>query len=220
MLISLSREALLGCIVIVAVVIALSRHRVIGALIAIPSLIVVPLLVPAIAQRMAEAFVTGGAGRASLWNVAWTSLLQRPFFGWGTAGAIDALDSNFLRVYQAHPVGGWVITPHNTPLHVAVETGFTGLALYVAAIVATFLMLRTVKRSDRLWDIRVALTAALCALVFVSFFIDLASYKYVWIVLVTIAQLRTAARAAAPLVVPAVRTLAPVPLPARRTTVA
>jgi O-antigen ligase len=214
-LISLSREALLGSVIVVAVVIALSRHRIVGALIALPVLITVPLLVPAIGQRMAEAFVTGGAGRASLWHVAWTSIQQKPFFGWGTAGAIDALDSNFLRVYQAHP-SGWVITPHNTPLHVAVELGFIGLGFYVAAFVAAFLMLRVVPRLDRLWDIRVALTAALCALVFVGFFIDLESYKYVWLVLVTIAQLRTAVRMRAPAAVPAARPEPYVPRPAHR----
>ena len=41
---------------------------------------------------------------------------------------------------------------------------------------------------------RVAFTASLVALGFVSIFIDLANYKYVWIVLTTIAQLRTVAR--------------------------
>ncbi len=192
-LISLSREALLGCVLIVAVAVALSRHRIAGALIALPLLIGIPLFVPAIGQRMVEAFSTGGAGRTSLWHVALAALAQRPIFGWGTAGVVDAIDANFLRVYQAHPVG-WIITPHNTPLHTAVELGIIGLALFAAAYFAAFSMLRAVPRTGGLWDLRVGLTAALVAIVFVSFFIDLASYKYVWLVLTTIAQLRTVAR--------------------------
>ena len=196
-LISLSRETLLGCVAIVAVVILLSRRRLVGLAIGIPMMIGIPLLVPAIAQRMLEAFQTGGAGRTSLWHVAWIGFLQRPLLGWGVSGSIDAYDVNFFKVYQAHSVG-WVITPHNTPLHVAVELGVIGLALFVLAYAATFLMLRVVPKNDSLSDLRTGLAAALTALVLVSFFIDLLSYKYVWLVLTTIAQLRAVVRLRAP----------------------
>jgi O-antigen ligase len=216
-LVSLSRESLLGCLVIVAVVIAMSRHRLVGALITVPLVIAIPFFVPAIGQRMIEAFSTGGAGRTSLWRVALAEFAQHPIFGWGTSGAVDAYGANFLRVYQAHPVGGWVITPHNTPLHVAVELGVIGLALFIAAYVATLLMLNVVKRDDRLWDLRVALTAAFLALAFVGFFIDLASYKYVWLVFAAIAQLRTVVRLRAPVRAPAAVLEVPVARVPRRT---
>jgi hypothetical protein len=192
-MISLSRETLLGCVAIVVVVILLSRHRLVGLAVGIPVLIGIPLLVPTIAQRMLEALQTGGAGRTSLWHVAWIAFLQRPLLGWGVSGSIDAYDVNFFKVYQAHSVG-WVITPHNTPLHVAVEVGVLGLALFLLAYVSTFLMLRVVPPNDSLSDLRTGLAAALVALVLVGFFIDLAAYKYVWLVLATIAQLRAVVR--------------------------
>lgn len=189
-LISLSRETLLGCLVMGFVVILLSRRRLIGLAIAVPALITVLLFVPTVVQRMSEAFSTGGAGRTALWHAAWIAFLQKPLFGWGTAGSIEAYDVNFFRVYQAQSVG-WVITPHNMPLHIAVEVGIVGLVLFLLAYLSIFLQLRVVPRNDPAADLRVALTAAFVGLAFVSLFIDLATYKYVWLVMALIAQLRT-----------------------------
>jgi O-antigen ligase len=196
-LISLSRETLVGCLVIAAIVVLFSRRRLIGMAIGVPVMILIPLLVPSVAVRMSEAFSTGGAGRTAIWNVAWIAFKQRPFFGWGTAGAIDAYDVNFFKVYQPHSVG-WIITPHNTALHVAVEVGLVGLILFAVAWVAMFRQLGDVARDERVADLRLALLAALAALAIVSFFIDLGSYKYLWLVMATVAQLRTVVRMRAP----------------------
>ncbi|MEA2665829.1 MAG: hypothetical protein QOI11_2773, partial [Candidatus Eremiobacteraeota bacterium] len=110
--------------------------------------------------------------------------------------AIEAYDRNYLAVYAlVHQ--SWGRPPHNTPLHILLELGLVGLLLAGLAYATTFRQFAGIRRGDELYDLRVALTAALLALGFVSLFIDLANYKYLWVVLVAIAQLRSVAQARA-----------------------
>jgi exopolysaccharide production protein ExoQ len=191
---SLSREAFLGFILLIAVVVAFSKRRVLGALIGIPILVLTPLLVPAIGKRMTDAAATGGAGRTSIWQVGWVAYQQHPWFGWGAGSFIEAYDRMYLRVYQAYNAG-WGRASHNTLIHAAVELGLVGLVLIVVAYGASFRMLRGIRRGDPLYDLRVAFTASLVAVAFVGIFIDVANYKYMWVLLSTAAQLRTVVRA-------------------------
>lgn len=210
-LISLSREALLGSVLIGVVLVAFSKRRALGAAIALPLIVLLPVAVPAIGGRMLELSATGGAGRSFIWHIVWRAVQQHPLFGWGAGGAIEAYDRNYLAVYAlVHQ--DWGRPPHNTPLHVLLELGVVGLVLAGLAFVTTFRQFAAIRRGDALYDLRVALTAALVALGFVSLFIDMANYKYLWVVLVAIAQLRNAAQAGAaePPPQPAAR-----PLPAR-----
>ncbi len=190
---SLSREAIVAVIAIVAVVIWFSRRRVLGIVLAVPALAVVPLLVPAVAQRMADALVTGGAGRQSIWRVEWLAFWQHPVIGWGTGGAIEAYNRNYLLVFQPY-IAGWSRPPHNTPLSIAIELGIVGLLLFYGAWLAAFRPLVGIGRSSGIYDLRVALTAALVALFVVAFFVDVAPYKPFWLVLATAAQFATVAR--------------------------
>jgi O-antigen ligase len=191
-LMSLSREALVACAVMVVVVVAFSKRRVVAAAIGLPLLAIVPILIPAIGERMVEGFSTGGAGRTSIWQTALLAWKQHPWFGWGTGGVIDAYDRSYLAVYQAYNAG-WGRPPHNTPLHALVELGVVGFVLMSAAYLATFRQFRGIVRGSPLYDLRVGLCAALIGLGVVSLFIDLAAYKYLWLALCTIAQLRTVA---------------------------
>ena len=187
-LISLSREALLGVVLIVVVLALFSRRRLLSASLLIPPLVIVPLVVPSIGQRMALAFSTGGAGRTSIWQVGWYSFLQRPVIGWGVGGALQSYDTNFLSVFQKYDTG-WGMPPHNTYLHILIELGVVGFMLGSAAFVSILPQLRGIERGDSLFDLRVALTASLVAIVMVAGFIDLATYKYAWLVLTAIVQL-------------------------------
>lgn len=191
-LMSLSREALLACVVIAAVLVWFSRRRVLGFALAIPAVALIPVFVPAIAQRMAESFSTGGAGRTSIWRVGWLSFSQHPIFGSGLGSALDMYNQNYLLVYQLYNAG-WDRPPHNSPLHVAIELGAIGLAMLCVAYFVTFRQMHGIERGDQLYDLRVAFTASLVALGIVSLFIDLTIYKYLWIVLIGIAQLRSVA---------------------------
>ena len=195
-LISLSREALLGSVLVGAVLIAFSKRRALGAAIALPLVGLLLVAVPAIGQRMVELSATGGAGRSFIWHIVWRAVQQHPLFGWGAGGAIEAYDRNYLAVYALiHQ--DWGRPPHNTPLHILLELGVVGLVLAGLAFATTFRQFGGIRRGDGLYDLRVALTAALVALGFVALFIDMANYKYLWLVLVAIAQLRTAAQARA-----------------------
>ena len=211
---SLSREALLAAVLIVGVIVWFSPRRMLGFGIGIPLVAGIPLVFPAIGARMVEAFSSGGAGRTSIWHVGLLAWKSHPLFGWGAGGALDAYDRNYLAVYQFYNAG-WTRPPHNTPLHAMIELGLVGLIIMSLAYLATFRQFRGIARGDRLYDLRVAFTASLIALGFVSLFIDLANYKYLWIVLATVAQLSSVARArrlaARPVYEPPPRTAAAVP---------
>jgi O-antigen ligase len=192
-LMSVSREALLGCILIVVVTVAFSKRRVLGLAIGVPLLLMTPVLFPQIGVRMSDAFATGGAGRMSIWQVGWMAFQQHPFIGWGAGGFAAAYDRYYLTVFQFYNAG-WSRASHNTLIHAAVELGVIGVVLMMVAFASSFRQFRGITRGTPLYDLRVAFTASLVALGFVAVFIDLANYKYVWIVLTTIAQLRTVAR--------------------------
>ena len=190
---SLSREAIIACIAIVAVVIWFSRRRLLGIALAVPALAAVPFLVPVVAQPMADALVTGGAGRASIWRVEWFAFWQHPIVGWGTGGALEAYNRNYLHVFQTY-IAGWSRPPHNTPLSIAIELGIVGLLLFYGAWFAAFRPLIGIDRSSGIYDLRVALTAALVAMLVVALFVDIAPHKAFWLVLATAAQFATVAR--------------------------
>jgi O-antigen ligase len=194
---SLSREALIATIVLAGVLLWFSRRRVVGLIVGVtiglPVFAGLLTLFPQIAVRMNEILSSGGAGRTSIWQVGLLAWEQRPFFGWGAGGALDAYDRNYLAVFQFYNAG-WGRPPHNTPLHALVELGLVGALLMGAAYFTTFRPLRRIPRGHRLYDLRAAFTAALVALGVCSLFIDLANYKYVWIVYATIAQIGVLAR--------------------------
>ncbi len=194
--VALSREAFLACIAIVVVAAWLSRRRILAIVTMVPTLIAVPLLVPAIALRMSDALSTGGAGRTSIWMVEWKSFLQHPIFGWGAGSEIDAYNANFLSVFQAYDAG-WSRPPHNTPLFVLVEFGIIGFLLFYGAWFAAFRPLAGIRRHTSLYDVRVALTGALVAMLVAGCFLDVISHKDFWLILGTAAQFRTVVRSRA-----------------------
>lgn len=190
---SLSREALLAVIIVVAVLIAFSKRRVLGAMIGIPLVVLAPILIPAIGKRMSDAAATGGAGRTSVWRVAWVAFQQHPVFGWGSGGFGDSYDKYYLSVYQFYNAG-WGRASHNTLIHAAVELGVVGLVLLCTAYALTLPQLANIHRGDSMFDLRIAFTASIIALGFIAFFIDVANYKYMWVVLAAAAQIRSVSR--------------------------
>lgn len=195
---TLSREAMLACVLMIGVIIAFSRRRLIASAITVPVLVLIPLLVPSIGARMQNALLEHGGGRNYIWQVVLLAWQQHPWVGWGTGAAITAYNANYLRVHTQH-IEVWSRPPHNMYLHVAVELGVLGLILFCAALFASFGDLRGVSREHPLYDVRVMLTASLVALFFVAMFIDLADYKYMWVVIALAAQYRLVVkRSAAP----------------------
>ncbi len=194
--ISLSREAMLGCVAIAVVIVMMSRKRIVALALLIPTLVVVPLVIPAIGERIATAASTGGAGRTSIWTVDLHAWAMHPVFGWGAGSAVEAYSRNLLRV-GPRTFEGWDRPPHNVPLETLVDMGVIGLVLVVAMFWLVYRMLRTARRGEGLYDLRIGLTAAFAAMIVVSFFIDDINEKYLWLVLCTMAQLRIVARSRA-----------------------
>ncbi|HEX3550205.1 MAG TPA: O-antigen ligase family protein [Candidatus Elarobacter sp.] len=213
-LMSLSREAMLACAIIIAIVVWFSRRRVLGLFVGAGIIGLIPVFVPTIMQRISDAFITGGAGRTSIWSVGWAAYKQHPIFGWGAGGSVEAYDRYFLRVFQPYNTG-WSRPPHNTPLQIAIELGIVGLVFLVAGYVTTFRQFRGIERGDSLYDLRIAFTASLIGLGVCAFFIGIFTYKYFWIALATTAQLRTVARSRRAAATPAV-VYVPPPAPAPR----
>jgi O-antigen ligase len=189
-IVSVSRGGVLGASVIAVIVVLFSRRRLIALAVALPSFIIVPLLVPSIATRWMTAFSTGGAGRTSIWAVDYAAWLQHPIIGWGAGAGTIAYDSNLLRV-APKLFYGWSRPPHNVPLHAMVDMGIVGLLLIVAAYLLTYKQLFGIRRDDPLHELRVGLLAAFAALGVVSLFIDMSLAKYLWIIIAAIAQLRS-----------------------------
>ena len=195
--ISLSREAMFGCVAMGVVFVVMSRRRLLGLALMIPAFAVLPLLVPAIASRFMTAISTGGAGRTSIWQVDIHAWMMHPIIGWGAGSAFQAYNANLLQV-APRIFAGWSRPPHNAPLHTLVDLGAIGFVLLIACYFLTFRQMQGIRRGDRLYDLRVAFTAAFVAFGVVSFFIDNSTDKYVWIVICAIAQLRSVARSREP----------------------
>ncbi len=189
-IISVSREAIFGCLAIGVVLVLMSRRRMLSLALFVPVVAVIPLLVPAIVSRFLTAVATGGAGRTAIWQVDLHAWLAHPIIGWGAGSAFQAYNAMLLQV-APRMFAGWGRPPHNAPLHALVDLGAVGLALLTACYVLTFRQMRGIKRGDPLYDLRVGLTASLVAIGVVSFFIDNAVDKYVWIIICAVAQLRT-----------------------------
>jgi O-antigen ligase len=192
-LITLSREAMLGCVVVALVAVMMSRRRLLALALLLPSFALVLLFVPAVGARLGSAISSGGAGRTSIWQVDLQAWLQHPIFGWGAGSAFQAYSANLLSV-APHDFAGWDRPPHNIVLNVLLNLGIVGLVLLAAGAVLMFRQLTRIPRGDRLYDLRIALTAASAGIAVTALFIDNSTEKYVWVVLCAIAQLRTVMR--------------------------
>ena len=191
-LISLSREAMLACLAMGLVLILFSRRRLLGAGVLAAAAAATFAFVPAIMARMTDAFTTGGAGRTGIWRTDLAAWAVHPVFGWGIGGAEDAYDAFLLRVAPRY-FNGWGRPPHNTLLVALVELGIIGAILVTAAYLSSFSLLRAIERGSELFPMKVAFIAALVGLGVASMFIDITVYKFLWVIVIGIAQLRTIA---------------------------
>jgi len=201
--VSASREALIATGVMIAYLAIVSRKR-LQLVVALAMAGFLSLLNPAVWQRFAEASATGGAGRTSIWAVGIAALKHHWLLGSGVGSFSNAYDEAYIGVFQHYPVG-WSRNPHNLLLHSSVELGILGFALTIAVWLVQFRMLRIIQKDSALYDLRLVATAALIGLALCAMFIDLFTYKYVWLLFALIAQLRVLALVYPQLARPAVR---------------
>ncbi len=191
-LLSGSREALVGIAIVAAYYFLRSPYRVRLAI----GLVGIALLAASVQSsmfaRFATALQTGGAGRTNIWAIAWEAAKHRMLFGYGIGNFSAAYNLFYLDVRQVDPFG-FDSPAHNLMLRALVEIGALGLALIVCFFWTQYRSLRHIERTHELYDYRIVMEASLVAIAAVSLAIDLFQYKYAWLIFSMVALLRTAA---------------------------
>ena len=194
-LLSGSREALVGLLLIFVTYLVRSRYRLKLVLAITTILLIATTVQTSIWTRFSHVLETGGDGRSSIWSVALEAAKHRPVLGYGIGNFQSAYNLYYISVPQSYRYG-WSSPAHSLVLHYLVELGIIGLVLVVLFFWTELRSLRCIERSSDLRDYRVLMESSLIAIAFVSLTIDLFTYKYAWLVFSMIAFLRNAAAAA------------------------
>jgi O-antigen ligase len=135
--------------------------------------------------------ISTGSGRSSIWMIGAHAFLGHPLVGAGVGNFPDAYDQSLLHLYT--PVFAyWDRGAHNLLLMVGVELGVVGLALLAWVLVGQARLLRDIGREHELYDVRVALEAALVGLLVMSMFLDTLYWKYAWLTFTALVLARSA----------------------------
>lgn len=144
--------------------------------------------------RFGEALSTGGAGRTSIWRVGLEAFKSHWFIGAGYNNFPYAYDEAYLRT--PHQMWGsfsdWHRAPHNVLIGTSVELGIIGLCLLLIAWIGQFRMLRHIPPSDPDYTPRIALEATVIGTFIAALFLDVLTFKYLWLTFMLMAILRNA----------------------------
>jgi putative inorganic carbon (HCO3(-)) transporter len=149
-----SRGALLGLLIILAVLIWRSPWRLrFGMALLIGALVAAPLLPDNLWERIqsigeqqsAETRDQSTQGRLEAWSTAWSIAVDRPFTGAG----FRALWSNEIWMTYYGPEFLQVRDAHSLYFEVLEEHGFLGLGLYLLVLAGTLLTLRRIRKRWR-----------------------------------------------------------------------
>jgi hypothetical protein len=140
----------------------------------------------------------GTSGRTEIWGTGY--LACRSHCAWGAGfDNFPTLYSEIFPFSAAARNVGLERPAHNVYLELAVETGFVGVTLFILAVLAEFMTLR----SKPMTRIAPSLTVAVLVLLFANIFEGQIWFKYFWIVFVLIrvseASIDAAARTSMPL---------------------
>ncbi len=183
-----SREALVGLIIVALYYVIRSRYRgQLSIVLAVLATVSTPFTATLMA-RFQKALATGGAGRTSIWSVGLRAAKHYWMYGAGIGNFPTAYNQFYVSTAHGH-LYGWNAPPHNVMLQFFVELGVVGLALFVAFIVANFLMLRAIPPDHPLYDYRIIVEGGLIAICATSVFIGSFNDKWGWLVFATAAQL-------------------------------
>lgn len=144
-------------------------------------------------NRFTVAMSTGGNGRTSIWLVGLQALKQHWLVGAGYGNFSDAYDRVFLQTpHQIWDQANWHRASHDLLIGTSVELGIIGTVLLLAAWVSQFYMLRAIEPSEPEYPLRVASEAAVLGIFVAALFLDVMTFKYVWLAFMFIAILRNA----------------------------
>lgn len=185
-----SRAAMLATGVLLVYMLVRNRRR-FGAMV---MLVVAPAaIVPFaawIAQRWSNAISMGGAGRTDIWSVGAIAFKGHWLIGGGFGSFPAAFNEAVLRANIIHYIG-WSRAPHDMVLSTAVELGVVGLILMACVFAFAFRDLAVPSVDGFLGDLRIALQGALLAIFVDSLFLDITNRKYLWLIFIMVALVRS-----------------------------
>jgi hypothetical protein len=185
-----SRAAMIAIGILFVYMVIRSRHRLsVYILIALAAVAAVPIA-STIHSRWSIAVSTGGAGRADIWRVAVIAFKDHWAIGSGFGSFPAAFDAAVLRA-PLHMYIGWHRAPHDMIISTAVQLGVVGLVLLAIAWFAVFRDLAVPKLPGFLGDLKIGLEATLIALFVDAMFLDITDTKYLWLLFIMIAFVRS-----------------------------
>lgn len=144
-------------------------------------------------NRFTVAMSTGGNGRTSIWLVGLQALKQHWLFGAGYGNFSEAYDRVFLQTpHQIWDQANWHRASHDLLIGTSVELGIVGTVLLLLAWGSQFYMLRAIEPTEPEYPLRVAAEAAVLGIFVAALFLDVMTFKYVWLAFMFIAILRNA----------------------------
>lgn len=156
-------------------------------------------LYPQVLERFTDPHFAHGSGRTDIWRVGFAAFKDHWLLGNGFGSFRDAYQAAYLDVYQPEAFHTPMQDAHNLIVYVGVESGIIGLALIGWAYWEQFRVLRVIRPSSGGWfDARVALEAAMLALLVNSLSLDLIVHKSIWLCIGAAWVFRSAYRTAYP----------------------
>jgi hypothetical protein len=139
------------------------------------------LALPTVWLRFADPTEGAGNGRFDIWSIGWDAFRTHWLAGSGAGDFRDAYTAAFLKAYQLGGSPPLVQDAHNMIVSTSVELGLIGLVLLAAAWFFQFRSVSRIKRSSKLFDLRLATEAGMVGLCFTALTVDILYFKYLWI---------------------------------------
>ena len=158
-------------------------------------LVIAPLVALAafaspIGQRLGQADLLTADLRTDIWRVGFAALRQYWLAGAGIGNWSQAFQQYYLTV--PHAVLTWHRAAHSILLQSAVEYGIGGLALTFWIWWSQFRELRTMPKGESMYDLSLALRAAVLGLFIAGLTLSIMLTKYTWLLFSLVALARSA----------------------------
>lgn len=185
-----SRSAMLAVVILFAYMVYRSRRRWAAYFLVGLGLVAIIPFAASIASRWSIAVSSGGAGRTDIWRVAYLAFKDHWIIGTGYGSFETTFDQYMLRAPLDAYIG-WHRAPHDMLISVGVQLGVIGLALVIAAMYFAFRDLKVPNVGGYLGDLKFGLEGTLLAILVDASFLDVIETKFLWLLFIMIALLRS-----------------------------
>jgi putative inorganic carbon (hco3(-)) transporter len=179
---SASRGTMLALIAMAIVAIVASRQRfALGSLLGLS--VALLLVIPNEIQSRffgKDSDLAYGAGRLDIWRVALEIFRGHWLLGTGVGTFIPAYNRAFFMAYEPQ-YAGWNRDPHSILLSTAAELGLVGIVIVAVALILQYRSARLIGADDPYPWLRTVFRAAFLGLLVASFFVDVLTTKFAWL---------------------------------------